>query len=307
MSSVDPRLSIDARPHFLLALRRVLRPVVRLMVRYGIRYDEFADVARTAYIESAAKTASDEVTQSSFDQIEWATGINRAQIEHRIYAADEPLEPAPLLSSTRMMAELLHKWHTTPRYLDSDGSPLDLEFDSASGEPTFSMLVAEVNVDADPRIILDGLLDSKCVAYFDDNRIKVLTRTLIWAQGGVRSIDYFGVNLSRMIETLEHNLTSTDADRKRLERSVFADRGIPTHLVSEFHAFATERATQFLYDLDDWLAQHEMQRNESNEPFNDVGVNLFFYLETPRDSRPLSALVKPARLSTSCNSASADE
>jgi hypothetical protein len=267
------------------------------MVRYGIRYDEFAEAARTSYIESAARAAAAGTSQSSFDQIEWATGISRARIEYRNYATDEPLEPAPLLGSTKIMAEVLHKWHTTRKYLDSDGSPLNLLFDSASDEPTFSALVTEVNDEIEPKAILDGLVDSKCVAFSGEGRIKVLTRTLIWTQGGIRSIDYFGVSLSRMIETLEHNLTSTDTDRKRLERSVFADRGIPNHIVPEFHAFAAERATQFLYGLDDWLAQHELQSGETKESFNDVGVNLFFYLEMPIDTRPLSALVLPTRLS----------
>lgn len=295
MSSVEPNLSIDARPHFLLALRRVLRPIVRLLIRYGIRYDEFAEVARTAYVESAAKTGICGTDKPTLEQIQWATGINSAQIEHYIDVIHEPLEAILMPSSTRTMTEVLHKWHTASKYLDSDGSPQELDFDSATDEPTFAMLVAEIDVEVDPKAVLDGLLDAKCVTYSDERRIKVLTRTLIWAQGGIRSIDHFGVNLSRMIETLEYNLTSTESDRKRLERSVFADRGVPRYMLPEFHAFATERATQFLYDLDDWLAQHEPPRRENGESPNQVGINLFFYIEPPADTRPLSALVQPSR------------
>lgn len=299
MSSVDPSLSIDARPHFLLALRRVLRPIVRLMIRYGVRYDEFAEVARVAYIESAAKLDPNETSQSTLEQIEWATGLGAAQIERCVGATEKPFEPVTLLSPTRTLTEILHKWHTAPQYLDSNGSPLELEFDSASDEPTFTMLVAEIDVDLGPKAILDGLIDAKCVTYSDGNRIRALTRTLIWPQGGTRSIDHFGVNLSRLIETLEHNLTSTDSDQKRLERSVFADRGVPPCVVPEFHAFATERATQFLYDLDDWLAQHEPQRHEKFESLSEVGLNLFFYAERPIDNRPLSTLVQPRRIAAS--------
>lgn len=298
MTSIVPSLSFDARQHFLQALRRVLRPIVRLMVKQGIRYDEFADVARAAYVESAIKLVPDEVGQRIANRIEWATGVNQAQIEHYIEAASEPLDAAPLVKSTRTLTEVLHKWHTGSNYIDSDGRPLELEFDSASNKPTFAMLVAEIDVDIDPKTVFDGLLDARCVAYTDENRIKVLTRALIWTQGGVQSIDLFGVNLSRMIETLEHNLTSSGIDQKRLERSVFADRGIPVHLIPEFHAFATERATKFLYDLDDWLAQHETQHQASAEALKEVGVNLFFYIEAPTDTTPLSAMVQPLRHST---------
>ena len=296
MTSVDPSLSVDARPHFILALRRVLRPIVRLMIRYGIRYDEFAEVARAAYIESAPQAGVFAAQNLTLEQLEWATGISRAQIQHCIEAADQPLELAPILGSSRIMTEVLHRWHTSPKYLDSDGLPRELEFDSTADDPTFTRIVAEIDVDVDAKAVLDGLFDAKCVTYVDENRIKVLTRTLIWSQGGPRSIDYLGINLSRMIETLEYNLTSKDSSRKRLERSVFADRSIPNDIASEFHAFATERATQFLYDLDDWLARHEPPRGETGECPSQVGINLFFYVEPPADTRPISALIQPSRM-----------
>jgi hypothetical protein len=297
MSSVDPNLSIDARRHFLQALRRVLRPIIRLMLRYGVRYDEFAEVARTAYVESAVNFSPYEVGKQTSEGLAWATGVSQTQIEHYINVASEPLEAASLATSTRTLTEVLHKWHTVPKYLNSDGVPLELEFDSATNKPTFATLVGEINVDVNPNAILDELLDTKCVTRSDGNQIRVLTRTLIFPQGGILSIDYFGLNLSRMIETLEHNLSSSGIDEKRLERSVFADRGIPIDLIPEFHAFATERATKFLYDLDDWLAQYEAQHEASGEARNEVGVNLFFYIETPADARPLSAMVQPIRQS----------
>ena len=298
MSSVDPGLSIDARPHFLLALRRILRPIVRLMIRCGIRYDEFAEIARTAYVESAARDGVGGAGPPTVDQIEWATGIERTRVEHYIDDTNALPEPAPISKSTHAMTEVLHKWHTMPRYLESDGSPSELEFDSASDVATFVTLVAEVDVEADPKTILDGLLETNSVRYSDDNRIKALTRALIWTQGGARSIDYFGVTLTRMIETLEHNLASTDSEKKRLERSVFADRGIPSHLVPKFHAFATERATHFLYDLDDWLAQHAPTTIGERDIPKEVGINLFFYIDPLLDTRALSSLAQQPRFSS---------
>ena len=47
--------SIEARKQLLYALRRVLRPIVRLLIRAGVRFDEFADLARGVYVESAIR------------------------------------------------------------------------------------------------------------------------------------------------------------------------------------------------------------------------------------------------------------
>ena len=49
--------STDARKQLLYALWCVLRPIVRILIRAGIRFDEFAEIARAAYIGSPAKLA----------------------------------------------------------------------------------------------------------------------------------------------------------------------------------------------------------------------------------------------------------
>ena len=69
MSSVDPRLSIDARQRFLQALTKILRPIVRLLIRSGIRYDEFADIACTAYVDSAAHDGIGDIRSPTIEQV----------------------------------------------------------------------------------------------------------------------------------------------------------------------------------------------------------------------------------------------
>ena len=109
MSSVDPSVSIDARPHFLQALRRVLRPIVRLMVRQGVRYDEFAEVARTAYVESAARDGIGGIDLPSVEQIALATGVDEARIDHYLELGNEVPSPPPVSKSTQVMTQVLHR------------------------------------------------------------------------------------------------------------------------------------------------------------------------------------------------------
>lgn len=295
MNSVDPSLSIDARQHFLLALRRVLRPIVRLMVRRGVRYDEFAEVARTAYVESAARDGIGGIDMPSVEQIALATGIDEARIDHYIDLGNVFPAPPPVSKSTQIMTQVLHKWHTESRYVGTYGIPLELQLTEPPGGPNFVELVKEANAHADPIAILDGLLEANSITRTGEDRVRPLTRAFIWPQGSITSIDYFGVTLARMTETLEHNLNSTGSEAKRLERSVFADHGLPVSLLSAFHAVATERANQFLSELDDWLAQHCPTDLEKAGPRGEVGINLFVYVEQPTDQEPLDSLVQPRR------------
>ena len=51
--------SSDARKQLLYALRQVLRPIVRILIRAGIRFDELSELARGVYIESAIRDGVD--------------------------------------------------------------------------------------------------------------------------------------------------------------------------------------------------------------------------------------------------------
>ena len=295
MSSADPSVSIDARRHFLLALCRALRPIIRLLIRAGVRYDEFSDLTRAAYVESACEDGIGGITRPTVEQISWATGIDEEQVRHHCENNLARISESTEYRSTRVITEILHKWHTDPQYLGSNGVPLELEVDSQPNTPSFRALVSEIDASADVEATLEELLAARSVMYSGNNRIRAVTRFYIWTRGSASGIDYFGATLARMIQTHEHNLTSASNEVKRLERSVFADRGLPRHLLLKFHEFATDRASQFLCELDDWFGENVPSNLYESSLRTDIGVNLYFYVENPPDERPLSTLIKARR------------
>lgn len=292
MSSVDPGLSIDARPHFLQALRRILRPIIRLMIRSGVRYDEFADLARGAYVDSAIHDGIGEVTHPSPEQILWATGIEPERLDN--YRRMDTHELAPTRTSIQVVIEVLHRWHTNSRFLNEHGGPQDLEFDSASNE-SFRSLVAQVDKNADPAFILNEILKSKSAVYLEDNRIRAVTRSYIWPTDSVAGVEYFWRALNDLSQTLEYNFDPANAERKRLERSMFADRGISADLLPAFNRYTQERASQFLNDLDDWLARFPDISTEDHGDKIVAGIYVFMYVETPKDMNSLANLTNKPR------------
>ncbi len=292
MPSADPALSLDTRRHFLHALRRALRPIIRLLIRHGIGYAEFADVARGAYVESAIRDRANDGAKPTRERIAQITGIPRERVDH--YIDHESILPITESPPTDGTTEVLHKWHTDPRFLGPDGDPLELEFEADPG-PSFQGLIAEVNAKASPDSVLEELLKAKSVVYSDGNRLRAVTRCFIWPGEWPHSIEYFGAALAHLIRTLEYNFDPANAENKRLERFVSADQGLPARLLPSFHDFAKERASQFLLDLDDWLARFSDTTSKQENPRAEAGVNVFFYIESPPDPRALSALAQPAR------------
>jgi hypothetical protein len=293
VTGVDTNLSIDSRRDFLQALRRILRPIIRLMIRSGIRYDEFVDVARGAYVESAIRDVDNDAPRPTRDQVAWTTGIQRDLVDHYI-ESNEPLPSGDRISA-RVETEVLHRWYTDPRYLGPTGTPLELEFDAPDGM-SFKELVAQTDPQADAGLILEQLLRTKSVAHSGNNHIRALSRYFIWPGEGQARIKCLGTSLAHMIETLEYNINSGVTENKRLERTVSTDRGISDQQLPSFQEFARERTEQFLIDLDDWLGQRLGPSANQIDQRVEIGINVFLYVESPPDLSALATLVRPPRV-----------
>jgi hypothetical protein len=293
MTRIDDNLSLDTRRHFLQALRRILRPIIRLMIRSGIRYDEFVDVARGAYVESAIRDVDKDAPRPTRNQVAWITGIRRELVDHYI-ESNEPLASEDPISES-IATEVLHRWYTDPRYRGPTGEPLELEFEAPEGI-SFKELVAQSDAQADAGLILEQLLQTKSVVTSGDNHFRATSRCFIFPDDGQARIRSLGASLAHMIETFEYNISSANTKNKRLERTVSADRGISDRNLPNFQEFVRERSELFLDDLDDWLGQNLGPTADQTDQRVAIGVNVFLYVEPLPDLSPLETLVQPSRV-----------
>lgn len=285
--------SSEARKQLLYALRRFLRPVVRILVRAGIRFDEFAEIARGVYIESAIRDGIDSADTPNRDRVSLATGLTRQQVDY--YIEDERALPIAQPTLRHVVTEVLHKWHTHPRYLGPYGIPVELEFDAPSSR-SFSNLVAMINPNASPGMVLDELLRAGSAVHSGEKHIRAVSRAFINPDGMSPSrIEDFGSTLTRFVQTLEHNFNPANSETKRLERFVGADKGLPREVLPAFEAHARTRTQQFLAELDSWLAQYSEISSTESGSRTGIGVNVFFYVDLPSEEDSLSALVQPSR------------
>jgi hypothetical protein len=292
MPPSGPELSSDARRQLLYAVRRVLRPIVRLLIRVGMSFNDFADVARGAYIESAIREHPNGIRPTR-DRIAFVTGLSRQQVDY--YTDNDRALPVAGPTLGRLVTEVLHKWHTDPNYAGPYGIPLELEFDTPHGR-SIQSLVAEIDSTASPGKVLEELLRAGSVAYSGEKHYRAITRWVIIPETlSPLSIEYFGDALTHLAQTIEYNFNLMDTESKRLERRVFADRGLPRKLLPSFEAYARERANQFLLEVDDWIARSFSANSKGSGPTVDTGVNVFLYVEPPSEEQALSTLVQPHR------------
>jgi hypothetical protein len=105
-----------------------------------------------------------------------------------------------------------------------------------------------------------------------------------------QQLEYFGNTLTRFARTLEYNMNPQNSE-KRIERFVVADRGLPPEVVPKFERYARERTNEFLVDLDNWLSPYASPDGADSAERIGTGLNVFLYLDTAEDTRPLTSLV----------------
>lgn len=282
--------------HLLLALRSVLRPLTRMLLRVGIRFEEFEAISREVFIESAIRDQT-HLNIPSRTRIAMLTGLTRRQVNEYINDTEKVPTNAPM--NTSLLIEVLQKWHTVPVYGGPYGIPLELEFD-APPDRCIRSLVALVDPNASPEAVLEELLRSGAILRASERRFRPASRFLMSTDpASPRLIERFGMKVSQFAATLEYNMDPVHT-QKRLDRQVYADRGLPLELVPEFESYVRSKTTSFLMELDNWLAS---QREFSADiPSNDhqrqidTGVNVFLYIEpTGVKEEPLASLLAQAK------------
>ncbi|MFZ0500891.1 MAG: DUF6502 family protein [Steroidobacteraceae bacterium] len=272
--------------HLRYALRRVLRLVTRLLIRAGIRFNEFVELARGVYVETAIRDRIETPELPSRARIAGVTGLTRRQVDG--YIDNEgalPLADPAHMAIAAVAIEVLHKWHSTPEYAGPYGIPLELEFETPP-DRCIRSLVAAVMPKADPRIALEELLRIGAIAPSGDKHFRAVSRSFV--RPLAQLIEHFGRTLSRLAATLEYNMDPRYI-AKRLERNVAVDQGLPAELVPEFEKFARNRAVEFLVELDNWLAQYRSDDTEDTDRV-ETGVNVFLYADLRKPELPPASL-----------------
>lgn len=243
----------NSREHLLFAFRRVLRPLIRILVRAGVRYDEFSALVRGVYVEAAAVDRVGAVAKPSRARISVATGVGRAEVNR--YIDNDGALPFIEQSFTKTLAMVLNAWHTDSQFVGPYGIPLELAKEGTKGR-TFKELVHAVDPGADAGEAYQELLRLGAITMSGETHIRVVSRAMIateeWSPA---QLELFGNALTRLADTLQFNLDSRNAS-KRIERSVIADKGLPIAMVPKFEAHVREKVSELLVELDNWITPH---------------------------------------------------
>jgi hypothetical protein len=225
----------------MFAVRRVLRPLARLMVARGVTYPMLTELLKEVFIEAAAEDFSLSRRELTDSRISLLTGVHRKDVRRLRGATGTEARKAPGIS---MGAQVVALWLGSPQFLDSGGEPLPLWRNASSGTPSFEELAACVSTDIRSRPMLDELLRLGMVRIDEEDRVVLEAHAFVPEQGLDEKLFYFHHNLHDHAAAAVDNVIG-DAP-PWLERSVHYD-DLPADALPQLRALAEKTGMQAIY------------------------------------------------------------
>jgi len=269
------------REQLVHTLRRVLKPLVRILFRAGVRFDEFAELLRGIYVEIVVADAAEANKQITTGRISILSGVPKKDVE-RLVSSDDWLK-IPKPTDGPALAAILHRWHTDSAFLGPYGVPLELPISGPSGR-NFVELVAGSPIPIDPHAAFEQLLAAGVIARSGDTHVKVLSRSYVMPEPlSPAMLEHFGTSMTNLASTLHFNMTP-NSRAKRIERSVSLGEGLPEEFFPEFETYVRERGHAMLSEVDDWLAAIARRPTQNPKARVATGISVYHFV-APADAR----------------------
>jgi hypothetical protein len=263
----------------LSAFRKLLQPLVRILLRRGVSFAELAEVLKNVFVEVAERDFDIPGRKMSQSRIAILTGLSRKEVAKQKAILDSG-DALNFVSNLNRVSRVLVGWHADAAFTGPYGMPLDLPFESDAGEANFVELVRKYSGDMSPRAMLDELLRVGAVEESASGGFKVVTRAYI--PEGLRpdAIERFGEVVRDFLGTAEFNMERKAVGAGRFERIVFADDGLREDLLPAFEALIRAKGQALLVELDNWMSAQELSGTARKKGGKRIrtGVGIYHFL-----------------------------
>lgn len=256
-------------PALITAIRRVLRPLVRGFIGFGVTWPLLADILKRTYVDIARNEfAIDPDKKPTDSRISLITRVHRKDIR-RFRLETEP--PKLDLADSAVGAQIIACWLADAHYLDDAQNPKPIP---RTGDNSFDQLARSVSKDTHPRAILDELMRGGAVRVDADDCVHLDMDAFIPSADFDNLAWYYGLNLHDHIAASTHNITGG--------KPAFLDRSVHyTHLsqasVTELEALSRQLAMDALLALNARASELETRDKDQKDATKRMTFGAYFY------------------------------
>lgn len=262
----------------IVALRRILRPFVKLMLANGITFPFLSELLKGIFVEVADSEFRIGGKSSTDSHLSLLTGIHRKDIKRLRTCVHSDTETIP--QAVSLGTRLVNLWTSDPRFIDENNQPKPLpRFCKEGGEISFEGLVASVSCDIRSRVVLDEWLRLGVAHFNDCNQVCLNTAAFIPANGFEEKVYYFSHNLHDHAAAATSNLLGNN--QPFLERSVSYD-GLSADSVKNLAEISEQQGMEALLAINKAAMAFEKNDDGKNIPQHRMTFGIYYYTEPVR-------------------------
>lgn len=254
----------------------VMRPIVRILLRYGIGYREFVEVAKTAYVDIASSDFGLRGRPTNISRVAVMTGLTRKEVKRlrdKIASGDSRISV-----KTTPLADVLHHWHAEEQYLDPNGDPARLPFAGEKG--SFSCLVREYGGDVPAGAMRTEMKRVGVVEENEDGTVSAVSRTLRPKGEHDTLIMMLVHGAYSCMSNIAHNTDPNTGEAKWGSRVAYT-KTLRSADSAQLRRIARDRIWDFAESIDDVFIGYEALHSDrsgstSGKP---VAVSVFYFEE----------------------------
>lgn len=269
------------------AILKILLRLSRILLRNGVSFRSFVDMAKWAYVHVAMREFGIDGRKQSTSRVSIITGLSRKEVS-QLRKMKTPLDTVALERYNRA-SRVISGWKNDARFTDHSGRPENLFFDA--GERSFSDLVKAYSGDATPRAVLDELIRVGAVEIGNDSSIGLVSKAYIPFNDAPGMLSILGTDVAYLIATIDHNIVNTSDPF--FQRKVLYDN-LPAEALPKLNQSIREQGQQLLEKVNKQLLKQDRDVNPAKGGTGRylAGVGIYYFeepigkdLSDPRETR----------------------
>lgn len=254
------------------ALSKLLRPLVRVFLRNGLAYGQFAEIVKQVFVDVAYQEFQPKHRKQSDAHVAVVTGLTRKEV--RRLRQIEKGEDSAALEKYNRATRVISAWLNDPRFQDGKGGAAILPLEGHDN--SFSELVRAYSGDMKTISMLSALEQAGTVRREND-RVRLIKHAYVPGSDPIEKINILGNDCNELLSTIDHNLVAPP-DQLRFQRKASNTR-IDASQAALIHEMLKVKGQALLEVIDTKMTDIENDFQDSTNT-RTVSVGIYFYEST---------------------------
>lgn len=260
----------------------VMRPIVRILLRYGIGYREFVEVVKTAFVDVASSDFGLRGRPTNISRVAVMTGLTRKEVKR---LRDKLADGDQIIAvKTTPLADVLHHWHAQPEFTDDSGKPKPLTFSGA--DDSFSELVRKYGGDVPAGAMRTEMKRVRAIIENENGQLTATERGFRPGSSHENLMTLLVHSAYAMLCNIAHN---TDVDRAgdSWAHRIAYSTSIQTGGRRQLRRIAKDRVVEFAESIDDIFMTYEALQDSGSEleESEAIAVGVFYFEEHDENAK----------------------